>query len=126
MFKVSVINPVIKENTQATYTYAVDFSYERIPKWNHKTSKWDDVTVTYAYITNITNNSKWRPKEDCVTYGFATCESGDIFDKNKGRKIALLRALKDFTNDRLLRKEFWRNYRNTVTWTQKWEMDDEK
>lgn len=45
---------------------------------------------------------------EAVAMGAADCHSGDPFDKEKGRKIALKRAIKNFS--RTDRREFWRAY----------------
>lgn len=43
-------------------------------------------------------------------FGYSTCHPKDQYNKNTGRKVALAKALKNFTGDRKLRKRFWDAY----------------
>lgn len=48
---------------------------------------------------------------DEISTGFANCDPRDIFEKEKGRKVALTRALKDH-RDKKFRHVIWQTYLN--------------
>jgi hypothetical protein len=99
--------------------YAVDFKYNYIPDYecgcgdpncigNQKKS-----VDVWAYITDITDNPKWKPEEDFYICGLSVCYDMNKFDKNKYRKLALADMLEGFTDDRDLREFIWDNYFET-------------
>lgn len=90
-------------------TYAVDFNYEY---YTYRALKHSVglFTITTAYLTDITFNPKWKPEKDACEKAESLCSTEVTFDKNVGRKVALAKLLKNFTNRRKVRKLFWDAY----------------
>ena len=61
--------------------------------------------ATACWISLVSKNHK-----SDVAYGHAYCSVEDQYNKNRGRKLSLSRALKMLTADRNLRKRFWDEY----------------
>lgn len=83
-----------------------------------------DVTFEHRFYQDVLPNSEWyskniRARTTCAIeqhdiafggFGAAYCSVHDQFDKNKGRKLSLTRALQEFTKDKTIRKLFWDQY----------------
>jgi hypothetical protein len=47
---------------------------------------------------------------DTKVLGTARCSDKDMFSKNEGRKLSLVRALQKLTDDKETRQKFWDTY----------------
>jgi hypothetical protein len=90
----------------------VDFHYLSEPPSKHNitfTPSNENRMTSYAIIYN----GKAKDK-DVAAIGKAICHPIDMFNKKTGRKLALMRALKNYTSDKNLRKLFWATYFESV------------
>lgn len=74
------------------------------------------IGLTDCFIEEVVEG---RPlTRDADPLGTAVCSAHDTFDKARGRKISLARALVVLTPDRTIRKQFWDAYaREGNRWT---------
>jgi hypothetical protein len=78
-------------------------------KWHYPT---DDKEKT---VCTIENDDLPFP----LGYGQCFCSKKDMFDRNKARKLSLLRALQDAGMSKEERLSFWETYR-TMTVKPRW------
>ena len=83
------------ENTKVTFRHSPDDHFGR---------------STHCKIFLAPDDEQGDDGRDLIATGMASCHPKDQYDKNVGRKIALSRALKMLTDDRVLRKTYWDAY----------------
>lgn len=92
-------------------TYSVRFYYENAENPQDENPL---ESVTHKRVkTTCKITEKLAPGDyKILSVGDSANHSKDLFTKDTGRKLAMAKALQQFTQDRNVRKEFWLNYFN--------------
>ena len=67
--------------------------------------RWHHLPQSRVSVCQISNTTR------LLKEGIAYCAPTDSFDKNKGRRVSLARALKALNLPKEVRMEFWEAYR---------------